>query len=329
MRLIGIIEDESRAKQFGDYLLTQGMASLVEKSMGSDRYQIWVEHDDHVEAAGAMLERFRLAPDAAEFASPHSEAARIRAEQRKNQAKRAARIVDVRTHQAELSRRGAPLTTMLVMLCVLVGLSTGLGYGEEPFQLRVIDALLFQPPDAAQVNTGEQAMRAATEASPGEVETGPRGLGVMFSSVMGGEIWRLVTPMLIHFGIVHLLFNMYWLVQLGGRIERLRGVGYMLVLVLVSAVVSNVGQAIWTAVGPWGGSGYSMFGGMSGVVYALFGYVWVMGKRRPIEGLGLDVSTIWAMMTWLILAGLFLDFVANAAHVMGLLTGVVWARCRT
>ncbi len=320
MRLIGIIEDEARAKQFGDYLLTQGMASTVEKSMGAERYQVWVEHDDHVEVAVAMLDRFRLAPDAAEFASPHGEAARIRAERRKNQAKRASRIVDVRTHQAGLNRRGAPLTTMLVLLCVLVGLSTGLGYGEQPFQLRVIDALLFQPPEAAQVDVAKD---------PSDMVADREGWGVMFSSVGGGEIWRLVTPMLIHFGIVHLLFNMYWLVQLGGRIERVRGTGYLVALVLVSAVVSNVGQAVWTVAGPWSGPGYSMFGGMSGVVYALFGYVWVMGKRRPIEGLGLDVATIWAMMTWLVLAGLFLDFVANAAHVMGLVAGVVWARCRT
>src|SRR3954467_13379821 len=42
-------------------------------------------------------------------------------------------------------------------------------------------------------------------------------------SVRSGEVWRLVTPMLLHFGPLHLLGNMMWIYYLGTAIEVRRG----------------------------------------------------------------------------------------------------------
>src|SRR5205085_2056774 len=63
-------------------------------------------------------------------------------------------------------------------------------------------------------------------------------------AIRRGEVWRLVTPILLHFGIAHLVFNMIWLYQLGGLVELRKGHLAMAAIVLASAVVSNLGEYV-------------------------------------------------------------------------------------
>jgi GlpG protein len=68
-----------------------------------------------------------------------------------------------------------------------------------------------------------------------------------------------------------------------------------------------------------------MFGGMSGVVYGLLGYIWIRGKMDPGSGLYLHPSTVWMMIIWFVLcvAGLF-GAIANTVHAVGLGLGMAW-----
>lgn len=141
---------------------------------------------------------------------------------------------------------------------------------------------------------------------------------LLFGS-MGGQYWRLVTPVFLHFGWMHIVFNSLWLWELGSKVERVMGSFNMLLLFLVIALVSNACQFAF------GGPG--LFGGMSGVVYGLLGFAWVAPLLQPRWQIQPAPAIMLFMVGWLVvcMAGLVevLGFgaIANAAHLGGLLCG--------
>jgi GlpG protein len=135
------------------------------------------------------------------------------------------------------------------------------------------------------------------------------------------QYWRLVTPVFLHFGWLHIVFNSLWLWELGGRVEQVMGHFNMLMLFLVIAAVSNVSQFTY------GGPG--LFGGMSGVVYGLLGFSWVAPLLQPAWPIQPSRGIMLFMVGWLVvcMVGVIevLGFgaIANAAHLGGLLCGAV------
>lgn len=133
--------------------------------------------------------------------------------------------------------------------------------------------------------------------------------------IFNGQVWRLFTPIIIHFGIMHIAFNLLWLYQLGSAVEQRQNTRRMLILVIIISVLSNLAQYFWS--GP-------LFGGMSGVVYGLLAYVWAQGKFNPHSGLGLDKNTTVMMLIWFVVCWLGLvGNIANMAHTIGLVCGAL------
>ena len=118
---------------------------------------------------------------------------------------------------------------------------------------------------------------------------------------------------------------MLWLFDLGGMIENRKGTWFLALFVLLTGIASNLGQyAAPEAFGHLLGYGPN-FGGMSGVVYAFFGYSWMKGRFDPGDGVGVPPSTVVIMVGWFVLCFTpVLPNIANASHAIGLGTGVVW-----
>jgi GlpG protein len=287
MRSIGNLPNEQQARLFGDYLLAQGIQNEVEAD-ADNSWLIWVADDDHLSKAGEFLQRFRSDPASTEFARKAADAERVRSEEKKSQA---AWRRKVRGRRSIFPAMGVyspgPLTFALVCACAVVAALSTLG----------------DNPDAISGLFISYLMPAS---------------GGWFPEVKAGEIWRLFTPMLIHFGVAHILFNMLWLFRLGSMIESLHGQGRFALIVLGIAGLSNVAQYLYAGPG---------FGGMSGVNYGLFGYIWLRGKYDPSSGLYLTPQDKMLMLVWFVVCFTgAVGPIANTAHAAGLIAGVVWGR---
>lgn len=140
--------------------------------------------------------------------------------------------------------------------------------------------------------------------------------------IASGELWRIWTPIFLHFSLLHILFNLLWVWVIGQRIELLQGGMRLLMLVLFSGALSNLAQ--FAVSGP-------LFGGMSGVVFALLAYVWTWDKLSGRPFFGFPSVLMGFMLFWLALGftgaleSVGLGAIANTAHLVGLIAGVVFA----
>lgn len=135
------------------------------------------------------------------------------------------------------------------------------------------------------------------------------------------QYWRLITPVFLHFSLMHIVFNMLWLWDLGKRIEWSHGGWRLLGLMIVVALGSNLAQAVYQQA--------AIFGGMSGVIYGLLGYGWLWSVLVPEKSLQIPTPILIFMLVWLVLCMmgftqlLGLGKVANAAHLGGLVIGLL------
>jgi GlpG protein len=146
------------------------------------------------------------------------------------------------------------------------------------------------------------------------------------TTLASGEFWRLLTPMFLHFGVLHIVFNLLWFWEIGRRVEVVNSGLLLLTLVLVSSLGSNLLQYYMTGPG--------FFGGMSGVVFGLLGYGLVWSRLVPSRDIGLPNAIYVFMLGFLVIgfSGVFdllgLGSLANWAHLGGLIAGasvgVVW-----
>jgi GlpG protein len=279
MRLIGHLKTEASAKTFSGYLASRDNGNLIEPD--AEGWAVWIHSEDQIEPGQQALAAYAQNPSDKKYASASQAAEAMERQHRREEAKAAKRIHDRDRIWARSNM--APLTLSLIGLSVIVTLVIGMDPSFKDIHWLAIDDI---------------------------------GLGFL-PEVQAGQVWRLITPIFLHFGPMHLIFNMLWLRDLGAMIEIRQGMLKLGLLVLVIGVASNVGQYCI--------NGMIFFGGMSGVLYGLFGYIWLRGQCDPASGLGLSSLTVWMMLIWffLCLFGL-IGRVANGTHVVGLVLGILW-----
>ena len=290
MRAIGQLSNEAQARVFGDHLVAHKVRNEIEADGGV--WVIWINDEEQVADAKARLARFLANPEAAEFQSAQAKAAIVRAAEAEELANYRQRV---RTRRSLFPKFGGygvgVLTYGLIVLCGLVAIFSELGNNEE-----WVRKLVLADPNRAD--------------------------GTFLPEVRAGEYWRLLSPIFLHFGPMHLIFNLMWLFQLGCMIEARRGVGTLAALVVVAGTLPMIAQHL---VNLLTGPGY--VGGMSGVVYGLAGFVWMRGKHDPASGVGMDRTSWIIMLIWLVLCfSGGMGRIANTAHLAGLIIGVVWGR---
>jgi GlpG protein len=306
MRQIATMPDEPLAQRFADYLLTlQIHTQLI---LEGEQVGVWVRDEDKLGQAKQELEAFLKAPNDARYGKASAIANSIRREEattEKEYQRRQRRFAEV---MGSIGLGERPVVTIsLLILSVVVTLATNFA---NPLSSPLAQAMFIQ------------SVRMAGE----DHYFLPTGM----TDVMAGQVWRLFTPMFLHMNPMHLGFNMLMLYQLGGAVEASRGRMKFVLMVLVLAAASNVAQ-FYCHVSldrkPWiDFSLMPMFGGMSGVIYGLFGYAWMKSRYEPELGLMMAPQNVFIMLGWFVLCLVgAIGSVANTAHAVGMVAGMAIA----
>lgn len=291
MRLVGELNDVTDARTFSDYLTQLGIENqIIEESGDQIVYEIWVHAEDELERAEGLLKKFQENPDSEEYQGVSKVARKIK-KQAEKEAKEQPQYMDARTtvFYRGATRKGK-LTLLIILTSVVVSVLSKLGENTDAMKMLFITEFWREG--------------AYIYWKPGLPE------------IMNGQIWRLFTPMFIHFGLIHLAFNMMWMWDLGNMVEDRKGPLFLAIFILIVSGSSNWAQYLVSS---------PTFGGMSGVVYGLLGYIWMKGKYDPASRLALHKSTVIMMIGWyfLCLTGL-VGHVANMVHTVGLVVGIAW-----
>lgn len=291
MRMIGFIPDPLDARVFEDYLLTLGTESKLDR-VGAG-WKVWVIEEDQLKAAREELDSFLANPSLTKYREALTKAISLRREQAVQE------VADPQVFEPEETTSPAPRITIFILLATL---SIGLPgiFGEQNLK-KMVESFGIQ---------------------------GPMDAGFQLGDIRDGEIWRLITPVFIHFGPMHLLFNCLLMYQFGGLIEDRRGSMRFFFLWLLLCVFTNVAQFYLGALGIEGGKIVlfqpKVFGGMSGVIYGFVGYCWMKGEFQPGVGVGIPKSMLHFLLIWLVICWIgLLGPVANISHTAGLIMGMV------
>ena len=281
MRALVRLEDEDRAKTLGDALFAEGIDNRVETSREGG-YLVWVHDELQMDAAKRVLAAYEESPDDPRFERARRVAsARRREKEAEAKKKTRHRTVDVRKRWRSQSAWGR-LTLGLIIVSVAVTLLAGTLFPGSGENLQITGRIMF---DWRQILT-------------------------QF------EVWRILTPIFLHLGFLHLIFNMWWLKDFGAFIEMRHGTLMLLAMVVVIGSLSNLAQAYLSN---------PNFGGMSGVIYGLFGYLWIRGRLDPGFGVSIPRSTVIILIGWMALGFFGFFRMANIAHLGGLVVGMAWA----
>jgi len=286
MRQAGTLSTEQAAERLTDYLTTLDIVAFVEQE--GDEWVIWVRDENQLEQAKEELASFAHNPENARYRDASRKANSIRREQEKKARQAAKNVVDVRDHWNRPLLQRAPVVAVIMALCI--GATLFNWFGNESGT--ALQRFLF--------------FCSRTPYDP-------------FCDIRQGELWRLVTPVFLHAGILHLAFNMLLFHRFGVQIEQAVGKWRFIWMMFLMAVIPNVAQAQFV---------HGYFLGFSGVVYGLFGYIWVRSRTEYDSGLQVSDTTVFILVAWL-LAGFFgvLDEigipVGNVAHGVGIAVGLV------
>jgi GlpG protein len=283
-----------------DHLLTLNITTKLEPKGGA--WAIWVHREDRIPEARAVLAEFEKDPADPRFQASAKTAKEIRKQSEKVEKAYRKRVKSLRDRWEGSMYLRAPLAFALIVISIIV-------------------TVLMHFTDSV-----EYWLRFSVQAfseKKGWYDTG-------FEAIKRGEVWRLITPIFLHFSIFHIFFNMTAMRYLGERVEMRKGTWRFALICLVAAIGGDVGEFFKSE---------GNFGGMSGVVFALAGYLWIKGHTDPEDGLFLPERSVNWMIGWFLLGiiapmtpgsdpHVFPYNMANIAHGVGLAVGMVFGLLR-
>lgn len=136
--------------------------------------------------------------------------------------------------------------------------------------------------------------------------------------ILSGQVWRLITPILLHANILHIGFNMYALFVIGPQLERFYGHGRFLLLYLIAGFTGNVMSFVLSS-NPSIGASTAVFGLVAAEVVFIFRNRKLFGERA--RGMLVNLGVVIAVNLMLGLQ----PGIDNWGHLGGLAGGLIFS----
>jgi GlpG protein len=311
MRRIGTVESSSLASRFCDYLVTLGIHATIDPAEGSPdikEFSIWVKDEKRVEDAKVAFKEFLRSPHDARY-QVSSEAAKQRAHEAAENQRRLKNLKAAPVRRNGFSQNARPVVIIsTIIICLIAGIATNFG---RPRVRVSSDGRAVLPREFYRFD----AMKFVSTEDWQKTDDA-------FASIRKGQVWRLLTPAILHGNIGHFAMNMLSLFVLGVAIERIQGRLVIALLLVVTALAGTVVQAVWPEL--YGGGPNAV--GASGAAFGLLGYIWVRPFYHSDLPIAIPPSGLILAMLFLLLgiAGV-IQGIANGAHVGGLVGGMILA----
>lgn len=310
MRKIGGDLSKDHATRVADYLLTQGIDSVVEV-VADGHCELWARQEDQLVEAKQHLRGFLAEPDSERF-RVNREAETLRRTREKENREKLRLQQKFQPRATSIAAGSNRATFAIIALCVVASLATNFG-NERPrsmqgdvrqpsLQWRIYNAMTLLPVTA--MNSDETS--------------GP------MDAVKKGQVWRLITPIFLHGDPMHLVFNALFLFSFGRIVETICGPKFLIGLFLIGGIVGVVAQAY----GPMSLGGNPHVIGASGGALALFSFLWLRPNFEPSIPFRIPPFTLFLVMGFVVLSMLPMApirNVANLAHLGGLAWGAAVA----
>ena len=136
---------------------------------------------------------------------------------------------------------------------------------------------------------------------------------------LGGQEWRLLTSMFLHGGLFHIFFNMWCLWDLGSLCESLYGHTTFAAVYLVSGIGASLASVWWHPAVPSVGASGAIFG----IVGALIASYYLGEFTMPRFAVAGHLRSVLVFAGYALIFGAMSGRTDNAAHIGGLVTGLV------
>ncbi len=311
MRQIGTLPNLSQAERFASFLLTRGIATQLDPDQ--DQWIVWVLDEDRLEDAKSELAAFRAAPDAGKYQGVEKQAEAILQEQQQHRERTKKNIVHMRGRWSVgfggTQRKG--FTLMFIAATVIISVLAGFD-AQQRHETAIYQQLQFSHPQ----NWDLQDLSRTD----------------YFYDIKRGQIWRIMTPVFLHGSWAHLIINMIFLYFYGAKIETRYGPWVLAALVVAIGFSANLIEAF--VPDAWGATPTGI--GMSGVVYGLFGFIWLRMILAPSDTLNVPLILVIIQIVMLMagFSGMLdaldgggdkPDNIDHWAHALGLVVGAVYA----
>ncbi|MEH7651070.1 rhomboid family intramembrane serine protease [Bacillus safensis] len=130
--------------------------------------------------------------------------------------------------------------------------------------------------------------------------------------ILEGEWWRLMTPMFLHIGLTHLLFNTFALWSVGAAVERIYGSGRFLLIYLISGIFGSIASFVFNTAIAAGASG-AIFGCLGALLYLA-----ISNRKLFFRTMGTNIIVIILINLGI---GFTVSGIDNAGHLGGLVGG--------